>query len=60
MIQSFPKKYAFVPDGAAINFSTLGRLIGNAVPVLLGEYIGEILVDHVTAFGSRVIDNPLM
>ena len=49
MIQSFPEGYAFVPAGASINFNTLGRMIGNAVPVLLGEFIGEILVEHVTA-----------
>jgi DNA (cytosine-5)-methyltransferase 1 len=49
MIQSFPKDYAFVEAGAPINFSSLGRLIGNAVPVLLGKFIGEILTDHVKA-----------
>lgn len=49
MIQSFPRDYSFVPDGTRINFNTLGRMIGNAVPVLLGEFIGEILVDHVKA-----------
>lgn len=53
MIQSFPKDYAFVPPEASINFSVLGRLIGNAVPVRLGEFIGEILVAHVKAFSSR-------
>lgn len=53
MIQSFPKDYAFVPDDASINFNTLGRMIGNAVPVLLGEFIGEILVDHVKACGQQ-------
>lgn len=53
MLQSFPKDYAFVPSEAPINFSTLGRLIGNAVPVLLGEYIGEVLVDHVNAMRSK-------
>lgn len=47
MIQSFPKDYAFTPEGASTNFSKLGRLIGNAVPVLLGEFIGEIFVNHV-------------
>ncbi|MDB5665044.1 DNA cytosine methyltransferase, partial [Cypionkella sp.] len=47
MLQSFPKDYAFVPSGAPTNFNTLGRLIGNAVPVILGEYIGEIFVEHV-------------
>jgi DNA (cytosine-5)-methyltransferase 1 len=50
MIQSFPKDYAFVPEGAPINFNSLGRMIGNAVPVLLGEFIGEILVAHVKVF----------
>ena len=50
MLQSFPEDYSFVPDGEPINFNMLGRMIGNAVPVLLGEYIGEILVDHVNSF----------
>lgn len=53
MIQSFPKTYAFVPDGAPINFNTLGRMIGNAVPVFLGEFIGEIFIDHVKACGQH-------
>jgi DNA (cytosine-5)-methyltransferase 1 len=51
MIQSFPKDYAFIPDGESINFNNLGRMIGNAVPVLLGQYIGEALVDHVKMCG---------
>lgn len=49
MLQSFPKTYAFVPNDAPVNFNTLGRMIGNAVPVMLGEFIGEILVEHVQA-----------
>lgn len=53
MIQSFPKDYSFAPDGARINFNTLGRMIGNAVPVLLGEFIGEILVQHVEKFSQQ-------
>ncbi|MFT8720069.1 DNA cytosine methyltransferase [Acetobacter sp.] len=52
VLQSFPKDYAFVPEGSPINFNTLGRMIGNAVPVILGEYIGEILVEHVKANGA--------
>lgn len=51
MLQSFPKDYAFVPPNEPINFSTLGRLIGNAVPVLLGEYIGSVLIEHLKAYG---------
>lgn len=50
MLQSFPKDYAFIPHGAKVSFNTLGRMIGNAVPVTLGEFIGEILVDHVRLY----------
>ena len=49
VLQSFPSDYAFIPDDAVVNFNALGRMIGNAVPVLLGKFIGEILVDHVEA-----------
>lgn len=47
MLQTFPQDYEFVPPGAAIRFNRLGRLIGNAVPVRLGEVIGRALVEHV-------------
>lgn len=47
MLQGFPRSYSFLPDDVPISFATLGRLIGNAVPVTLGRVIGEILVDHV-------------
>jgi DNA (cytosine-5)-methyltransferase 1 len=47
MIQSFPKDYVFSPEDTRVNFNNLGRLIGNAVPVILGEYIGNTLMDHV-------------
>ncbi|MEM5582567.1 DNA cytosine methyltransferase [Roseibium sp. AS2] len=53
MLQSFPKDYAFTPEESTINFNTLGRMIGNAVPVLLGEFIGEVLVDHVKVRGKK-------
>ena len=51
MLQSFPKDYKLLPKGETIAFSTLGRLIGNAVPVLLGEFIGKVLVAHAKAHG---------
>ena len=47
IIQSFPKDYRFVEPGQPIHFKTLGRLIGNAVPVRLGEAIGRSLMKHV-------------
>jgi len=49
VLQTFPKDYKFVSDDSPIKFSRLGRLIGNAVPVKLGEVIAESLVAHVQA-----------
>jgi DNA (cytosine-5)-methyltransferase 1 len=50
MLQTFPKLYSFSPAGASIKFNRMGRLIGNAVPVRLGEVIAESLVKHVQAY----------
>ncbi|MGA5312295.1 DNA cytosine methyltransferase [Micromonospora taraxaci] len=47
MLQTFPQSYKFAPDDETIRFNRLGRLIGNAVPVRLGEVIGKTLVNHV-------------
>jgi DNA (cytosine-5)-methyltransferase 1 len=52
MLQTFPRSYKFVKAGAPVRFSKLGRLIGNAVPVRLGEMVGRALVDHVAASKS--------
>ncbi len=52
MLQTFPKTYAFSPKGAPIKFNRMGRLIGNAVPVRLGEVIAESLVKHVQAYAD--------
>lgn len=50
MLQTFPETYVFSPAGAPIKFNRMGRLIGNAVPVRLGEVIAESLVKHVQAY----------
>jgi DNA (cytosine-5)-methyltransferase 1 len=47
ILQSFPHDYAFVPPGEPIHKKTIGRLIGNAVPVDLGKAIGLSLVRHI-------------
>jgi DNA (cytosine-5)-methyltransferase 1 len=49
MLQTFPRNYAFTPPDAEVRFNRMGRLIGNAVPVRLGEFIGKALVRHVRA-----------
>lgn len=47
ILQSFPRKYRFCQKDAAVSFATLGRLIGNAVPVRLGEVIGKSILKHI-------------
>lgn len=47
ILQTFPKRYRFSPPGEVINFTNLGRLIGNAVPVKLGEAIGRSIFAHL-------------
>jgi DNA (cytosine-5)-methyltransferase 1 len=47
LIQTFPKSYRFCPEEVEVSFSTLGRLIGNAVPVRLGEIIGKSIIKHI-------------
>jgi DNA (cytosine-5)-methyltransferase 1 len=47
ILQSFPKTYKFVPKDEPIHRKTIGRLIGNAVPVKLGNAIGKSIVRHV-------------
>ena len=49
MLQGFPREYDFLPDGVRPNFAKHGKLIGNAVPVPLGEFIGRLLIEHVAA-----------
>lgn len=47
ILQGFPKGYAFVPEGGPTHFKVLGRMIGNAVPVVLGEAIGHSISRHL-------------
>jgi DNA (cytosine-5)-methyltransferase 1 len=48
ILQTFPVSYRFLPEGEKVRFSVLGRLIGNAVPVKIGETIGRSLLNHVS------------
>ena len=47
ILQSFPKTYQFVPPEADYCFKTIGRLIGNAVPVGLGHAVGGTIKRHL-------------
>jgi DNA (cytosine-5)-methyltransferase 1 len=54
ILQSFPPDYQFVSTGEQVCQKSIGRLIGNAVPVTLGELIGESLLLHVSNATKRV------
>ncbi|MDB5715284.1 MAG: DNA-cytosine methyltransferase [Sphingomonadales bacterium] len=47
ILQSFPSTYEFVPPGKPVQFKKLGRMIGNAVPVLLGRAIARSIAVHL-------------
>lgn len=49
ILQTFPPKYKFVRPDEPVRFSVLGRLIGNAVPVRLGEVVGQTVLAHATS-----------
>ena len=47
MLQTFPQSYQVLEAGQRVIFSVLGRLIGNAVPVRIGEVVAESLLHHL-------------
>lgn len=53
ILQGFSGTYSFVPEGAPIRFKALGRMIGNAVPVTLGEIIGRSTAAHLGSAATR-------
>lgn len=52
ILQSFPEDYKFAKEGEKIEFSPMGRLIGNAVPVDLGYAVGLSVVHHLKNIGD--------
>lgn len=51
ILQGFPEKFEFVKPGEHVSFKRIGRMIGNSVPVGLGEIIGETIKAHVESYG---------
>ena len=47
ILQSFPLDYAFVQPGRSITMKAIGKLIGNAVPVLLSRTIARTIANHL-------------
>jgi len=52
LLQTFPANYKFVKKDEAVHMTSVGRLIGNAVPVRLGQVIGESLTEHVATIAA--------
>lgn len=52
ILQSFPDDYQFVAPGVSPEFTSIGRLIGNAVPVRLGYVIGKSIQHHIEHYES--------
>lgn len=52
MIQTFPPQYAFVPEGQRVEMKSVGRLIGNAVPVALSRAIARQIGSHLDEYGK--------
>lgn len=53
MLQTFPRNYLFAPPNTKIKFNKMGKLIGNAVPVRLGEIIASTLLAHVESIYNK-------
>jgi len=47
ILQSFPRRYKFVPKSEPISFTEVGKWIGNAVPVRLAEAIGNSIIKAI-------------
>ncbi|MBT8227935.1 MAG: DNA cytosine methyltransferase [Dactylosporangium sp.] len=54
ILQSFPEDYEFVAPDDRVEFASLGRLIGNAVPPRLAQAVGKAIVEHVRAVKGPV------
>lgn len=47
ILQSFPDNYLFFDKGDILDIASTARMIGNAVPVRLGEVIGISILKHL-------------
>ena len=53
LLQTFPIDYQFVEPGGEYRIKTIGRLIGNAVPVDLGRVIAKSIAKHLDEVGEH-------
>lgn len=53
LLQTFPSDYAFLAKDEPVRIKSIARLIGNAVPVRIGEAIGRSIMNHVEGNNER-------
>lgn len=51
ILQTFPESYEFFEEGKFPGFKSVGRWIGNAVPVALAEQIANSISEEIKALG---------
>ena len=54
LLQTFPEGYEFVAPGEPLHIKTIGRLIGNAVPVELGRVIAKSIKRHLETHATEL------
>lgn len=54
LLQSFPPEYRFVKTNEIPSMKHVGKMIGNAVPVKLGEAIGKTIQQHLKFHSKKV------
>jgi len=53
IFQGFPEDYKFIDKDNPVKKTVIGRLIGNAVPVTLGEVIGQSFMQHIKEYNDE-------
>lgn len=53
LLQTFPEDYDFIDPDRPFVFRDVARHIGNAVPVRLGEIIGQTIINHLNDNNGR-------
>lgn len=48
LLQTFPPDYEFVDPAEPVIFNPVGRMIGNALPVKLGQVIAQSILNHIS------------
>ena len=57
LLQTFPKDYDFINPDVPFSIKAIGRHIGNAVPVRIGEVIGDSIMIHIKAVANNEREN---